>query len=473
MHREIRRADVLGLAPASAFATGPARIADLARAISEGAETDPPAGVEVEKDADEKYVERLREKYADVIRDVWDKNAPDTWLDPFDDVNLRLFYVNKPYSVYNNQGRQLEDGFNLYVSDRVVLRAADMFVFTAQPELSFIETEDHGTNSETSVRFQELSASARWGGAEITVGRTPLWWGPGRHGSLLLSNNARAFDLLRVGSGGPQLLPGWLGYLGLVQAETFLTQLEESRGVSRPYLWGMRLTSRLNPYMEIGASRTAQFGGGDRSVDLGTLWNVVSASTENDLDDPGNQLASLDARVIIPWDAQPFELYTEVGGEDESNGFFSKKAYIFGLYLPRLGPCHLAELTFEFANTTVSGDADVWYTSRHYPDGYTYHERTIGHHVGTDGLDVFGELRLHPCDGLEVFLSFDYEEHRRRLSAVESVYQGRVGVEKRVWKSFWVAGVFGVDVWKNVGSVEGDDQVGYAIGLGGRWKPDA
>ena len=501
LYRDTRRADVLGLTPGAALSSGSVREGDLARAFSENAPTskletattlkeaaNPGAGdpgsadpkeigdQRPNSDRDERFLENLRQRYSSLVEDLWSPESPTTWIRPFHDAELRLFYVEEPFSTFNDQGRQLEEGFNLHLSDRAVLRAYDHLLLSAEPELSFIETEDRDVNGrardqETTLRFQELSASARWGGGEITVGRMPLWWGPGRHGSLLISNNARPFDMIRLGTGGPQLLPGFLGYLGLVQLETIFTRLEQSRAISDPYLWGMRVSSRVNPYLEIGASRTAQFGGEGRSVSLGTIYNVWRADTENDVDDPGNQLASIDARVIVPWSIQPFELYTEYGGADEANGFLSKEAFIVGLYFPRIGSCDLFELTFEFANTTVSGDREIWYTSRNYPDGYTYHERIIGHHVGTDGLDAFAELRVHACDGLDLSFAVDYEEHFRRAPVLESVFQTRIGIEKRVWKSLWIVARFGVDAWKNVAQQQGDDEIGYGIGIGGRWEP--
>ena len=180
-----------------------------------------------------------------------------------------------------------------------------------------------------------------------------------------------------------------------------------------PYLWGARLSTRILPGLELGASRTAMFGGGDREVTFCTFWNVLTARGENDPDDPGDQRAALDARVVLPWSVQPVEIYGEMGGEDEAGYFISKKAYLGGIYLPRIGPWHEVELTFEFADTVVPGTPGVWYRNSNYPDdGYTYYGRIIGHHVGTDGTDIYAELRVHPLDDESTLtLSYNYERH--------------------------------------------------------------
>jgi hypothetical protein len=466
IYRDTRRADVLGLAPTSSFGTSFAPIGSLAAALRDGApdiETTDPT-------ADEEWHEEtiaVHKKHIDEARS--------TYAEPFLDTRLRFYYVDETVKFYNEQGRDFDKGANLYVSHRASAKLWKYFLFTAEPELSVVEHLDNPIERDPStvLRFQELNLKLRLGPTQITVGRTPLWLGPGRHGTLLVSNNARPFDLIQLGTSGPTLLPGFLGYLGLVQANLFATRLESARAVAEPTLAGLRLSTRLFPYLELGATRTAQFGGKGRAVDLSTIWEVITASTENDADDPGNQIASLDARIIVPWFTQPFELYGEYGGEDEADHFFSNIAYIVGLYFPRIGPWHAFELTLEAADTSVSGKRRVWYTNSNYPDGYTYHDRIIGHHVGSDGRDLFAELRWHPFEDqrdLTAIFSYDYEEHFREDPVTETLHQVRFGVEKGVWDNLFVSVFLGIDTWKNFRQRRGADQEGHLIGFAARWN---
>jgi len=474
---QARRADALGLTPAAAHAMGSARVGDLVRAI--GAIRRPEDrtsadGESVEPTADQAWARDLAKEHRHEIDDSYETaGSGATYFQPVSEARVRALYVEEPFSTYNEQGREFHDGLNLYMSDRAVVRLVEHVVFTAEPEFSVVQNsrtrQSPGDDEDYTLRFQELALSTRFGFAEMTVGRTPLWWGPGRHGALLVSNNARPFDLIKLGTAGPQLLPGWLGYLGHVQAETFVARMETDRAVSEPYIWGLRVSTRLNPWIEFGASRTAQFGGRGRAVGWGTVRDVVLADTENDPGDPGNQLASLDVRFVLPFPWQPLELYAEVGGEDEAGGFFSKTAWLAGVYLPRIGPWNQLELTVEVADTKVSGSPGVWYSNRHYPDGYTYHEQVIGHHLGADGLDIFSELRLHPTSDVEVFASFGFEEHFRQSPVRERVYQVRAGVEARVWRRLWLHLVWGIDLWRNFRQVDGDDEVGHGLGVGARW----
>lgn len=477
LYRDVRRADVLGLVPTSSLSQGVVREVDLARALADSQQErelevvsgpdDPPPP------PDDDWFEGVLERYDAAIEDVWEPEYQATHLQPFERPRLRLIAVDEHVRFENERGRDFSHGLNLFITDRASLRLFDHFLVTAQPEFSLLEngrSQRVDRSEALNVRMQELTAAARFGPVEWTVGRTPLWWGPGRHGSLLLSTNSRPFDLIKVGSAGPQLLPGFLEVLGFVQAEVFLTRLESARSVRRPYLAGMRVSSRLFPWLELGANRTAQFGGGDRSVTRSTLWQVATASTENDDDDPGNQLGSIDARIILSWPVQPVELYTEIGGEDEAGGFFSKRAYLAGLYLPRLGPLDWIELVAEWTTTEVSGEPRLWYTNRNYPDGYTHHERIIGHHVGSDGMDIFLELRLHPVDDWTVLLSYDFEEHFIQDPVTETLHQVRLGVETRAWERLHVGARVGVDLWKNFDQNRGQDERGHFLELSAFWR---
>ena len=67
------------------------------------------------------------------------------------------------------------------------------------------------------------------GSLEFSIGRQSLWWGQGRHGSLVLTNNAEPLDMIRLTNPNPILLPWVFKYLGPFRFDLFLTELEESR----------------------------------------------------------------------------------------------------------------------------------------------------------------------------------------------------------------------------------------------------
>ncbi len=126
----------------------------------------------------------------------------------------------------------------------------------------------------TSEEGADLTLKGAYGvvsflGLDLTVGKDSQWWGPGYHGSLLLSNNAEPFTMVRLENPEPVLLPWILKYLGPFRWTFFVTRLEhDRRDVPEPYLWGMRIDFKPHPYVEIGLQRTAMLGGDRTAVRL-------------------------------------------------------------------------------------------------------------------------------------------------------------------------------------------------------------
>lgn len=503
--RDARRADALGLTPTATLSSAPVSKGDLARGLSDAhplsrrgreEEPSPSSGGEspgrtllvswallpgigawttAAARSDVEWFERAQERHRARIEDVWEETGcQSTALEPLEELSVEYVYAKRATWFYNQLGREYNPGSNLYLSGRATARLWSAFAFAAEPEFSFLQTSnsDGEGDGTTHGAFRELSASVRTWVADVEVGRIPMWWGPSRHGSLLLSTNAQPLDVVRVATPGPVLLPGFLGHLGLIRGETFLTRLYDDRAIPRPYLWGARLSTRVLPWLEVGASRTALFGGKGRAVKWRTFWDVWTAHGEDKPEGPGDQRASFDARLVVPWWVQPFELYGELGGEDEAGYLPSKFAHLAGIYLPRIGPWHALELTVEFADTEVSGHPGVWYRNASYPDdGYRYEGRIIGHHVGTDGRDLYAELRVHPFgDETSITAAYNYEARSWPSSVTEKLHQLRLGLEGRVYRKLWIAGFFERDFWKNYGQVAGASEGGTAFGLAAWWR---
>jgi hypothetical protein len=107
---------------------------------------------------------------------------------------------------------------------------------------------------------------------EIQAGRDSLWWGPGRHGSILMSNNAKPFTMIQITNPQPIQLPWIFRALGPVRGQWFLTELEKDRHVPEAKLTGVRLSVKPHPLWDLGFSRVVMFGGrGVPSVGLLTM----------------------------------------------------------------------------------------------------------------------------------------------------------------------------------------------------------
>lgn len=226
-------------------------------------------------------------------------------------------------------------------------------------------------------------------GLALTVGREPMWWGPGFRGALLLTDYAPPFDLVRIETSRP-----WrLKWIGPASAHAFVTRLEADRkAIPNPYLVGLRFAFRPHPLLEFSLTRTAMFGGEGRPVTADLLWDVIRARGENDQRNPGNQLAGADVMVRVPWRRQPVALYAEWGGEDFARWLPSHPAVIAGVYLPKIFGSSRWELRGEYADNAFANVPGVWYQHAIYQSGYSYRGFVIGHPMGTDARTLSVEI---------------------------------------------------------------------------------
>ena len=245
---------------------------------------------------------------------------------------------------------------------------------------------------------------------EILAGRDSIWWGQGRHGTLLLSDNAAPFDMIKISTPEAMHLPGKLSRLGPWKIGLFYAQLEADRYISNPTLFGARLSIKPLPILELGATASILGqGAGQSRWSLEQLSRLIfkfgrNPSKTSGEDDPGDKQFSVDWRLRMPflWNA---EFYGEYAGEDEVGQLFEgnfRTEYVFGdlailcgLYLPRISPSGRTDLRLEFAQTSnwyEDNTWSYWYSHGRYKSGNTYKGLIYGHHMGGDAVDYFGRI---------------------------------------------------------------------------------
>ncbi|GAB6183576.1 hypothetical protein JCM13991_13170 [Thermodesulfovibrio hydrogeniphilus] len=250
-------------------------------------------------------------------------------------------------------------------------------------------------------------------GLDLQFGKDSQWWGPGYHGALLLSNNAKPMRILKITNPHPILLPWVFKYLGPFRFVFFVTRLEKERTIPEPYLWDTRINFKPHPYLEIGLQRTALLGGRGRPENLKTWLRSLIGKGENiSTKEASDQRAGFDMKLTLPFKFQPLQVYLEAAGEDSTNYLPVKWAYLMGIYLPRVFSFERISIKGEYATTHVKGYPNVWYTHHIYgPEAYTYKGRTIGHHMGTDSKDIFLELSYLHDINKSISISYHREEH--------------------------------------------------------------
>jgi hypothetical protein len=371
--------------------------------------------------------------------------------------NARQFALN-----YNNYGIDYQEHHNGQLLVESEARLAEYLLLSARP---LIEFQEGGAGA--SFHLLQAKAALGLGPFEISAGRQSLWWGQGRHGSLVLTNNAKPLDMLRITNPSPVLLPWVFKYLGLFRFDVFWSELENDRVVAEPYLGGLRLQFKPLSWLEIGAARTVIFGGEDRpSVSWDEFVTILGGKNLEGGEDTSNSVAAIDARLRLPflWGA---ELYGEYGGEDEAGHFFSKTAWLAGLYLPYLEPSGRLSLRLEYADLSNK----VWYRHGTYRSGYTYEGTLLGHHAGGAARDASAELQLLLPKGLTLSLGADYEQRGIGQAVEEKHLQGLLKAELELKNNLQLSMRYGLDKIDNFEYVADRQSTSHmaSVGLRGSW----
>ncbi|HLE18727.1 MAG TPA: capsule assembly Wzi family protein [Syntrophales bacterium] len=328
-----------------------------------------------------RVIQKLKKEFAP------DEAASSTYFRPFEEARFKYLYADgTPHFLnLNNKGDIIGNGSN-FRAGLSSSAGAGPIAFYLNPEIRY--PEGPATEDAEVVLVEGYGSLTLWN-IELTAGRQSLWWGPGFHGALLLSDNARPFDLIKLTNPKPLTLPWIFRHIGPVKLTGFVTRLEEDRDFANPYLAGLRLDLKPHSNINIGIARVAMFGGAGRHVDAGVIWDVITAGNENVAGEPGNQLGSIDLKIVLPFKFQKVVVYGELGGEDEAGSLPSRVAYIAGAYLPGVLGIERLDLRVEYGQTYIGNHPGVWYQHHVYTNGYTYDGRIIGHHMGTDARDLF------------------------------------------------------------------------------------
>jgi hypothetical protein len=236
----------------------------------------------------------------------------------------------------------------------------------------------------------------------LTAGWQDRWYGPGRNGSLILSNNARPSPGLMLQRNiSTPFESRWLSWIGPWSLTTFMSRLDDERAVEDALLFGVRGTFRPLPTLEIGITRTAQWCGDDRPCDFSTFLDLLVGNDNRGVNvdpdsEPGNQLGGVDLRWSLPRDV-PAALYLQWIGEDGAPGH-----RLLGSWLRQLGIEHWGsvgdsdynawlEVSDTACNDGAYGFGDIKeeecaYVHSIYTTGYRYKYRALAHSADGDSL---------------------------------------------------------------------------------------
>jgi hypothetical protein len=218
----------------------------------------------------------------------------------------------------------------------------------------------------------------------LGVGAIDRWWGPGTQSNLILTNNARPVPALIFQTKQAQYFDtAWLSWLGNWHFVSFLGQMESNRVIPEAKLTGMRLTFKPLSNLEIGLSRTMQWGGEGREENFSSFWKSVTSQGENTSEQSGNQIAGYDARLNFNLtESLPSAIYAQYIGEDEA-GYLPAKfiVQVGGESAYALSSGDSLKGFAEYTNTTSDAlgaeISNVAYEHSVFQTGYRYRGRVM------------------------------------------------------------------------------------------------
>ena len=246
---------------------------------------------------------------------------------PLNDNNLGQTLINnygRPYQEgFNNStgfsARADEGRFSYYVSGEYQhspsapayplsarLAIADVNHDPLQPATPFSEINR--------FRLLDTYVSTKLLGQDISIGKQSLDWGPSQSGSMLMSNNAEPFWMLRINQTEPLYIPGVSKIFGPFRLDNFFGQLSgHTTFPQSPFIYGQKLSFKpfgsyamkngYHPFrgIEISFARTNVFAGQNHvPLTFGSFWNSFTSfgSVPTDVkfsrNDPGARFASFD-----------------------------------------------------------------------------------------------------------------------------------------------------------------------------------
>jgi hypothetical protein len=374
--------------------------------------------------------DRLKEEFkAELVTiGLLDEQHVGTFIKPIEDPYVRYVFADKQPLLENQRG----DVFNRHSNYRVGFASRggifDTVAFYFHPEYV-----DASSSSDGDIELVEGYGKLALDNIEVEIGKDSLWWGPGYQGSILMSNNAEAFKLIKISNPRPILLPWILGRLGPFKSVWFLTELGENRVIPHAKLTGVRLNFKPTPLLEIGLSRVIMFDGSGRPhvgfIDYIKMFSLGREKPQN------NQIAGFDVSLLLPiGDTIPVrsvKVYADLAGEDEAGGLPMKWGKLIGMQLNDILRTGRTDLRVEYASTHVPGSPNVFYTHSLYQSGYTYKGNMIGHHIGTDASDLYFRLTHYLTEDLIVGFEFDRED--RNLSSSPRQTTNQFGIDLTIF----------------------------------------
>jgi hypothetical protein len=394
---------------------------------------------------------------------------PSTMLKPLDELSITYTNLDGPFSIFNNEGIEYFNGNNATVRFQSEARLWKVFSFYFEPLFLYNENADGiDGNDNSSFRLHKGYIKFTVDNFEFQWGKDTLWWGPGYHGALLMSNNARPFEMFKISNPRATLLPWIFRYMGPFRYNLFISELDKEAASGHPpnsKLFGARIDFKPHPLFEFGVSYLTHFGGdrpGIEGLDLLDYYHIIVSNECRRFDKrDSNKQAAIDAAFTIPHisDLLPIvdsvKLYGEWGGEDQGIAP-DKRAYLAGIAFHNILNVQTLTVRAEYAKLSPKSNTHAWYTHPVWP--MTHYGRIFGHHAGTDSDDLFFELSHTIKEKFFYKLGFDKERSGLNNPNTQKKHQYFIEAGVKITSRLNLVLTYGSEKIRNAGNIKGAEE---------------
>jgi len=246
----------------------------------------------------------------------------------------------------------------------------------------------------------------------LLLGKDKLYWGPGRHGALLVSDNPLPMNMVKLiaqyPSGPFQLQKG-----PHIKFHAFTGAL--GSGISRKYMSGHRVEMNVRDRINLGIAETIVFANRFETIYLNPLqiYTVTELPVKvirgEGKESPDNVLISGDFELLL----KNLSVYGELMIDDFQPNYGwrsyrhwgSKFGLLFGLYY--INPFSFPDSEFRLEYAFINQYA---YTHDNNTN-YTSFDSVIGHWIGSDADDLWVNFKHWFTGDFHTSVSFELKRH--------------------------------------------------------------
>ena len=356
-------------------------------------------------------------------------------------VRNEVFYNSGAPNLENISDRWIGKGTSFFTSVNIaynsdyIFASIEPYYFISQnddynepqriPKFSNLnDNQPHHETPYTSLGIRETQLYLKFNGIGGGFSNANMWWGPGLHSSLMMSNNTTGFGHLMLGTITEQRYKDW-GFNGRYVLSKF-----GNKSKSKPYYSGFitNATYYSVPIVTVGFSRVFLSGGKNTNYDISLLEaallpfefvKIEKPSNQDDLLNPVDQTYTGYINFRFPESGLVLFLeYGRIAGPESFKDFMlhpdHSRAFIFGVRKVGLFDNINLMFGFEYANLIQTAfwqlrDTPDWNSSSQF-DFNTFDGRHWAAHSGPDS-DDFTIYLAYNNNKLSIMPSVNYERH--------------------------------------------------------------